>query len=43
MSCSSPVVEVAKTHLILDDGTKSPCGLVLWSTGHAPRPFLGEF
>ena len=39
----SRVVEVAKTHVILDDGTKIPCGLVLWSTGLAPRPFIGEF
>ena len=37
----SRVVEVAQDHVKLVDGTKLPCGMVLWSTGLAPRPFIG--
>ena len=37
------VVEVARDHVKLEDGTTLPCGMVLWSTGLAPRPFIGIF
>ena len=37
----SRVIKVAKDHVMLEDGTKLPCGMVLWSTGLAPRPFTG--
>lgn len=36
------VVEVAEDHVVIDDGTKIPCGMVLWSTGLAPRSFIGK-
>ena len=38
----SGVVEVDKEQVKLEDGTILPCGLVVWSTGLAPRPFIGE-
>ena len=38
----SGVVEVEKEKVKLQDGTILPCGLVVWSTGLAPRPFIGE-
>lgn len=34
------VAEVRKDAVILKDGTSIPCGLVVWSTGVAPRPLL---
>lgn len=37
----SRVVEVGKKHVLLEDGTELQCGMVLWSTGLAPRPFIG--
>ena len=38
----SGVVEVDDGCVKLLDGTTLPCGLVVWSTGLAPRPFIGE-
>lgn len=38
----SSVTEVHKDHVKLQDGTIMPCGLVVWSTGLAPRPFTGK-
>ena len=38
----SGVVEVDEKSVKLQDGTILPCGLVVWSTGLAPRPFIGE-
>ena len=35
----SMVAEVAKDSVTLGDGTIIPCGLVVWSTGLAPRHF----
>lgn len=34
------VVEVKEDRVILGDGTHIPCGLVVWSTGVAPRQFV---
>ncbi|XP_072035082.1 probable NADH dehydrogenase [Amphiura filiformis] len=34
------VTEVQDDRVILHDGTVLPCGLVVWSTGLAPRPFV---
>lgn len=36
----SGVVEVKKDCVKLQDGRILPCGLVVWSTGLAPRPFI---
>lgn len=36
----SSVVEVHDKYVKLQDGQVLPCGLVVWSTGLAPRPFL---
>lgn len=33
----SSVTEVTPTHVTLNDGTVLPCGMVVWSTGVAPR------
>jgi len=33
------VDEVKSDHVVLKEGTTIPCGLVVWSTGLAPRPF----
>ena len=38
----SSVTEVHKDHVKLQDDTIMPCGLVVWSTGLAPRPFTGK-
>ena len=38
----SGVVEVDERSVMLQDGTVIPCGLVVWSTGLAPRPFIGN-
>ena len=38
----SGVVKVDKGSVELQDGTMLPCGLVVWSTGLAPRPFIGK-
>lgn len=38
----SSVTEVHKDHVKLQDGTIMPCGLVVWSTGLAPRPFTAS-
>ena len=38
----SSVTEVHSDHIKLQDGTVMPCGLVVWSTGLAPRPFTGK-
>ncbi|XP_064620775.1 probable NADH dehydrogenase [Lineus longissimus] len=35
----SSVSAVNSNHVVLKDGTVLPCGLVVWSTGLAPRPF----
>lgn len=35
----SSVTEVTPTHVRLNDGTVLPCGMVVWSTGVAPREF----
>ena len=37
----SGVVEVQEKYVKLQDGTTLPCGLVVWSTGLAPCPFIG--
>ena len=37
----SRVVEVGRDYVKVEDGTKLPCGMVLWSTGLAPRSFIG--
>jgi len=34
------VTEVRSDSVVLNDGTILPCGLVVWSTGLAPRPFV---
>lgn len=34
------VVEVKSDSVLLTDGTEIPCGLVVWSTGLAPRNFI---
>lgn len=39
----SSVVEVHDKYVKLQDGQVLPCGLVVWSTGLAPRPFLGKY
>ena len=31
------VTEVTATHVKFKDGTELPCGMVVWSTGLAPR------
>ena len=31
------VTEVTGTHVRLDDGSRLSCGMVVWSTGLAPR------
>lgn len=31
------VTEVTATHVRFDNGTEVPCGMVVWSTGLAPR------
>lgn len=31
------VTEVTATHVKFDDGSEVPCGMVVWSTGLAPR------
>jgi NADH:ubiquinone reductase (non-electrogenic) len=31
---------VKSDRVLLDDGTVLPCGLVVWSTGLAPQPFV---
>ena len=36
------VAEVCSDHVKLQDGAVVPCGLVVWSTGLAPRPFVGK-
>ncbi|XP_071945324.1 uncharacterized protein [Antedon mediterranea] len=36
----SHVTEVQENGVKLSDGTFLPCGLVVWSTGLAPRPFV---
>jgi len=36
----SRVVEVGRDYVKVEDGTKLPCGMVLWSTGLAPRSFI---
>ena len=33
------LVEVTENSVTLADGSTLPCGLVVWSTGLAPRPF----
>jgi len=38
----SSVTEVHADHIRLQDGTIMPCGLVVWSTGLAPRQFTGK-
>ena len=38
----SRVVKVTRDNVVLEDGTVMPCGMVLWSTGLAPRPFIGK-
>lgn len=38
----SSVTEVHSDHVKLQDGTILPCGLVVWSTGLAPRSFTGS-
>ena len=38
----SSVTEVHSDHIELEDGSVLPCGLVVWSTGLAPRPFTGK-
>lgn len=38
----SSVTEVYADHIRLQDGTIMPCGLVVWSTGLAPRQFTGK-
>lgn len=38
----SSVTRVHADHIQLQDGTKLPCALVVWSTGLAPRPFTGK-
>lgn len=38
----SSVTEVHKDHVKLQDGTIMPCGLVVWSTGLAPRSFTAS-
>ncbi|KAK3776038.1 hypothetical protein RRG08_044422 [Elysia crispata] len=38
----SSVVEVTKDMVRLSDGTIIPCGLVVWSTGLAPRDFTAS-
>lgn len=38
----SSVTQVCADHIQLKDGEKLPCGLVVWSTGLAPRPFTGK-
>lgn len=37
------VVEVGEGYVKLKSGDVIPTGLVLWSTGLAPRPFIGTF
>ena len=37
----SQVTEVGRGHVKLKDGTVLPCGMVVWSTGLSPRPFIG--
>jgi NADH:ubiquinone reductase (non-electrogenic) len=36
----TPVVTVEAEHLILKDGSRVPYGLLVWSTGNAPTPFI---
>lgn len=36
------VAEVCHDHVKLKDGSVIPCGLVVWSTGLGPRPFVGK-
>ena len=31
------MIEVSPTTITLDDGSVIPCGMVVWSTGVAPR------
>ena len=38
----SSVTEVHTDYIKLQDGSILPCGLVVWSTGLAPRPFTGK-
>ena len=38
----SSVTEVHRDRIKLQDGTVMPCGLVVWSTGLAPREFTGN-
>lgn len=38
----SSVTEVHADHIKLQDDTIMPCGLVVWSTGLAPRQFTGK-
>lgn len=38
----SSVTEVHSDRIKLEDGSVLPCGLVVWSTGLAPRPFTGK-
>ena len=38
----SGVVQVEEGSVTLQNGTILPCGLVVWSTGLAPRPFIGK-
>lgn len=37
---NSTVTEVFENGVKLGNGTFLPCGLVVWSTGLAPRPFI---
>nr|XP_002122465.1 probable NADH dehydrogenase [Ciona intestinalis] len=36
------VAKVTRNNVHLKDGTKIPCGLVVWSTGLSPRPFVQQ-
>eukprot|EP01111_Echinosteliopsis_oligospora_P015621 TRINITY_DN6232_c0_g2_i1.p1 TRINITY_DN6232_c0_g2~~TRINITY_DN6232_c0_g2_i1.p1 ORF type:complete len:467 (+),score=106.10 TRINITY_DN6232_c0_g2_i1:69-1403(+) len=38
----SLVKEVKQGEVLLQDGTRILCGLIVWSTGVAPRPFIKE-
>lgn len=36
----SPVVRVEKQRIVLKDGSEIHCGLIIWSAGIAPTPFI---
>lgn len=40
-ACCSPA-EVEVDAVVLDGTTRVPCGLVVWSTGLSPRPFVAK-